>query len=72
MSVSLSVTRFRCAKAAKQIEVLSGMENFADPWHIVLDGGPGPPTGRGGEGSGKENSILCTVYKYGCPDSIAR
>jgi len=30
-SVTLSVTRLRCAKAAKRIEVLFGMKTFGDP-----------------------------------------
>jgi len=36
-SVCLSVTRLRCAKTAKKMEVLFGVETLGDPRHIVLD-----------------------------------
>jgi len=37
-------------KIAEQIEVLIGVETLGSPRNIALDGGPDPPTARGGGG----------------------
>jgi len=39
-SISQSDTRLRCAKTAKRIEVMFGIETLGDQRRIMLDGGP--------------------------------
>jgi len=42
--------RLHCAKKmVEQIKMLFGVNTPGNPCNIVLDGGPGPPTKRGGD-----------------------
>jgi len=47
--LSRGSSRLHCAKMAKQIEILFGVNTFEGPWNIVLDVGLDPPqTGKVG------------------------
>jgi len=46
--LSCGSTRLHCAKTATQIKMLFRVNTYEDPRNIVLDGGPDPPTARGG------------------------
>ena len=57
--VCRSVTLVSPAKTAGPIEMPFGLRTRVGPWNHVLDGGPGPPTGRGnfeGEDPGAAHS----------------
>jgi len=60
-SASLSVNQAGCAKAAKRIEVLFGVETSGDPRNIVLDGGSPSHTARG-----KFRWSLCHITLTAC------
>jgi len=70
LSASVSVclsrdsTRFRCAKTAKRINIVFGVNTFGGPWNIVLDGVQIAPL-RGGGRVG-ENFAYCghVIYFY--------
>jgi len=50
--LSRGLTRLHCAKSAKRIKILFGVNTFGGPRTTVLDGGPDPPQG-GAEKLGK-------------------
>jgi len=59
VAVCYSVTRLSCAKTAKRIEVLFGMDTLRDPRNIVLDEILDPPTTRERVGA---NFAHCKVH----------
>jgi len=57
------LTQLYCAKTAKRIKILFGVNSLGGPENILLDGSSDPPR-RGGGGVGKIFCLLWTHYIF--------